>query len=81
MASDVWKYEMPFGKHKGKTLNRIADADRGLLYLDWCAGEFDSGPVLDAIKEFLALPGIEGRLQRLVNAKGRGDFDFEEFKL
>lgn len=33
---DVSKnYKVPFGRHKGRTLNDVAIDDDGLLYLDW----------------------------------------------
>ena len=33
---------MPFGKHRGKTLDAIASTDDGLQYLDWLRGERES---------------------------------------
>lgn len=36
MPPDAAQAKMPFGKHKGKTLEWIADND--LLYLDWLSG-------------------------------------------
>ena len=32
-------FVMPFGKHKGRTLDAIAAEDAGLKYLDWLRGE------------------------------------------
>lgn len=32
-------FVMPFGQHKGQTLDQIATTDRGLSYLDWLRGE------------------------------------------
>ena len=32
-------FVMPFGKHKGRTLDTIASTDDGLKYLDWLRGE------------------------------------------
>lgn len=32
-------YEMPIGKYRGQTLDRIATTDAGLLYLDWLLGQ------------------------------------------
>ena len=32
-------FKMPFGKHKGHTLDAIATEDTGLKYLDWLRGE------------------------------------------
>ena len=34
-------FVMPFGQYKGKTLDEIAQTDKGLLYLDWLLGERD----------------------------------------
>ena len=36
-------FVMPFGKHKGRTLDTIASTDDGLKYLDWLRGERSSG--------------------------------------
>lgn len=35
---------MPFGIHKGKTIDKIAETDEGLLHLDWLRGELDGDP-------------------------------------
>lgn len=40
---------MPFGKFKGLTLDKIAETDAGLKYLDWLAGQ-------NWLKENLSVP-------------------------
>jgi len=58
-------FTMPFGKHKGKTLDEIAESDRGLRYLDWAVGEFDAGSVRGAIEVYLDDPSIRKELEEI----------------
>lgn len=39
---------LTFGKYKGKTIDKIAESDEGLKYLDWAKGE-DAGNSEDKI--------------------------------
>lgn len=32
---------VPFGKHRGKTIDEVGTTDDGLRYLDWLRGELD----------------------------------------
>lgn len=59
-------YEMPFGKHRGKTLDKIAETDEGLLYLDWLSGEVAGGTTKDALTAYLSDKTIEADVQKLV---------------
>jgi uncharacterized protein (DUF3820 family) len=34
-------FRMPFGKHRGVTLDDIARTDEGLRYLDWLRGDME----------------------------------------
>lgn len=58
---------VPFGKHKGKTLARMAGSDTGLLYLDKL---LDKEWVTDAfkaeVKAFLGHPSISRQLDNLL---------------
>ena len=65
------EFVMPFGKFKGQTLDAIASTDEGLLYLDWGVGEFDTGPVLTALKLYLKEPGIQRSIQAAMDRKKR----------
>ncbi len=59
---------MPFGKHKGKTVDQIAETDQGLKYLDWLAGEeWVSGRIAQAVAIYLADPSIKRELESLQN--------------
>jgi hypothetical protein len=64
--SEASEYVMPFGKHKGRTLDAIASDDDGLLYLDWLRGERDgSGAEIDdALESYLDDPTIQEELER-----------------
>lgn len=44
-------YVMPFGKHKGETLEEIFVEDP--RYLEWCVENLDPCEALDAIEETL----------------------------
>jgi uncharacterized protein (DUF3820 family) len=60
-------FVMPFGKHKGRTLEQIASDDEGLQYLDWLFGERgDGGFQLDrALVAYLEDPSIQKELEDL----------------
>lgn len=45
---------MPFGQHRGKTLDQIGSTDKGLLYLDWLRGQgVRSEPLATALSTYL----------------------------
>ena len=52
-ASTAGDTVMPWGKHKSKTIDAVAESDDGLLYLDWARGQW-TGPIRDAIDEYLS---------------------------
>jgi hypothetical protein len=60
-------YEMPFGKHKGRTLDDIAKDDDGLRYLDWMRGareEDGKNDTVDkALRTYLDDPSIQKELE------------------
>lgn len=47
------QYRIPFGKHRGKSLDEIAETDDGLRYLDWFRGEDPSSPSAIRAKEMI----------------------------
>lgn len=61
-----------FGKHSGKTIDKLAQTDEGLRYLDWLYGEM-SGSVqhgakahfFDALKTYMEDPSIKKELEDL----------------
>ena len=57
---------MPFGKHKGRTIDAIASNDDGLRYLDWLTGERQGQTTqLDiALAVYLRDPSIQKELGR-----------------
>jgi hypothetical protein len=57
---------MPLGKHKGETLDRIAETDEGLLYLDWIIGQSWVRPRLqEALSAYLDFAPIRRDLDAL----------------
>ncbi|MDG3008532.1 putative quorum-sensing-regulated virulence factor [Paludisphaera mucosa] len=50
-------FQMPFGKHKGRTLAQIADVDRD--YLTWLADNVEPGSVQRAVRHFLQITSRE----------------------
>ena len=60
-------FEMPFGKHKGRTLDDIAQDDDGLRYLDWMRNaREDDGKTMDvdkALRAYLNDPSIQKELE------------------
>lgn len=58
---------IPFGKHKGKTIDQIAKTDEGLRYLDWLAGQdIWNHQVRLALNEYLSDPLIKDELDKLI---------------
>lgn len=62
---------MPFGKHKGRSLDQIAQTDDGLRYLDWARGAFDPGDELLAIERYLSDPVMEREVEAALEKRGR----------
>jgi len=64
---DAKVFEMPFGKHKDKTLDQIAQEERGLQYLDWLRGvRSEDGKHTDvdkALATYLDDPSIQSELE------------------
>lgn len=61
---------VPFGKHKGRTLNDVASSTAGLLYLDkqrareWVR---DTHPEFSqALEAYLSEPGVSREIDRAV---------------
>ena len=65
----------PLGKHKGRTIDEIAEDDDGLRYLDWLVGQdWIYGQFKDALKTYLANPVIAQDLNRVENADPDEDY-------
>lgn len=61
------RFVLPFGKHRGNELDRVAETDDGLLYLDWLNGqENTSGDLKLALETYLADPTIAKELRNLL---------------
>ncbi len=63
------KYVMPFGKHKGETIDSIASTDEGLKYLDWLYGEVTTSSVPQLrvmLKIYLEDETIAKELKKLI---------------
>jgi hypothetical protein len=60
-------FEMPFGKHKGRTLDDIAKDDDGLRYLDWMRGvreeDGKNNDVDKALRAYLDDPSIQKEME------------------
>ena len=61
-------FQMPFGKHRGKALDEIAQTDDGLLYLDWILGELGEGTTKENVSAYLGDPTIAADVKKLVKA-------------
>ena len=59
---------IPFGKHKGRTLNDVASSTGGLLYLDKQRGRDwvrENHPdLIVALEAYLSEPGVSRELDR-----------------
>jgi len=63
--------ELPFGKHRGETIDGIARSDGGLLYLDWLNGwmaevEHRDLELRKAVAVYLGDDDIRRELERLL---------------
>ena len=64
-------HQMPFGKFRRKRLDKIAEDDEGLLYLDWLVGqEWVKGRLRDALEIYLADESIQSDIKVLVDRRG-----------
>lgn len=64
------KFVMPFGSFEGSSLEKIAQTDEGLLYLDWITGQdFVQGPLKDALTAFLSDATIQRELENLLGER------------
>lgn len=58
---------VPFGKHKDKTLARMAGSDAGLLYLDKLLDkDWVTEPFKTEVRAFLGHPSISRQLDNLL---------------
>jgi uncharacterized protein (DUF3820 family) len=65
------QFEMPFGKYKGKTLEKIVTSDpAGAEYLDWMDGNKLTGEIKEALKVFLAIHWVVELVERSVEKRG-----------
>ncbi len=59
-------FVVPFGKHKGKTIDAVASGDEGLKYLDWLYGDgVTHAAFAKALDVYLSDPGIKQELKKL----------------
>lgn len=59
-------FRMPFGKFQGMNLDKIAETDEGLRYLDWVIGQSWLGTQCKVlIGAYLADPTIAKEVERL----------------
>lgn len=63
--SEAQSFKLPFGKYRGETLDKIAETDEGLAYLDWLVGEEPFPPTGPALKTYLADPAIRAEVEQL----------------
>ncbi len=64
---DVKDVPLPFGKHKGQTLDEIAETDDGLKYLDWLVGQhWLRGDLRNCVEAYLADETIKADVKRLM---------------
>lgn len=65
-------FVLTFGQHQGKPLDKIAESDAGLLYLDWMRGALRLDyHTRNAVCSYLDDETIAKDLAELVERKGR----------
>ncbi len=60
------EFRMPFGKYSGVALDKIAETDEGLKYLDWLYGECKNPEVSTALGRYLGDASIRKELEKLL---------------
>lgn len=64
------EFKITFGKYAGQTLDKIAESDEGLLYLDWIMSWKIDGikepACREAIDVYMSHPTIKNEVGRLV---------------
>ena len=64
------KVRIPFGKYNGATLDKIAESDEGLEYLDWLNGQtWLAQPFKVHLMNYLSDPTIEKELREIIRKK------------
>lgn len=65
------EYVLKFGNYKDKTIDKAAETDKGLRYLDWLNGEpWVKEPLKTHLRNYLTDPTIKKELES-ANAKRR----------
>lgn len=60
-------FTMPFGKkYRDMAIDKIAETDEGLLWLDWARGVATSARVQEALDAYLDDPAIKEELGRAI---------------
>lgn len=60
------KHVIPFGKFKGQEIDKIAETDAGLKYLDWLNGQaWVNGPLKNCLVAYLTDPTIKKELDAI----------------
>jgi hypothetical protein len=69
--TDAKNVLIPFGEYEGKTLDKAAETDDGLRWLDWAAGiEIKSPRFKEALTVYLGDKTIAAEVARLVPRGG-----------
>jgi len=74
-SSGPGAFSMPFGKHKGRTLDSIGSDAEGLSYLDWLIGQDNlREPLKTNLETFMADGGVQKDLNaESVRSEDNGD--------
>jgi len=68
------KFVLPYGKHSGDTIDKVAETHEGLLYLDWLRGQTLRAKLLKAINRYLSEPVLARELSAALEEK---DYDLD----
>lgn len=61
------QFVIRFGEHYGKTLDKIAESDKGLKYLDWLRGQaWLNDPLKSHVLNYLNDPTIRTELEKIL---------------
>jgi hypothetical protein len=59
---------IPFGQHRGQTIDQVARTDKGLKYLDWLLGQdWLRQEMRNAIEAYVLHPSIAQELDRVLS--------------
>lgn len=65
-ADGLGCYVMPFGKHRGQTLDQICSTDDGLRWLDWAVDNIDADNVREKLQQYAGQSAVAAEIAKVI---------------